>query len=68
MPIAVSVQVKDAPTLNDATHAYCPVCDCIQPAIFEALEEATIDGRYLGGDILCTVCHNVIASLYRTAR
>ena len=55
-------------TINYATHVYCPVCDRIQPAIFEPLEDVSTDGRYVGGDILCTICQNVIAILYRAAR
>jgi hypothetical protein len=47
------------------THIYCSNCEAIQPANFEPLTVDDETGCYLGGDIACTVCGLIIATLYR---
>lgn len=48
-----------------ATHAYCELCGEITPATFEPLESPSGDAIYLGGDVVCSRCRFVIATLYR---
>jgi hypothetical protein len=50
---------------NGATHVYCDTCGKIQPAEQERLEMIDVTRRFMGGDILCSVCGSIIASVYR---
>lgn len=55
---------------SEATHAYCPLCVCIQPVILEPLQPtlAHEDPReWLSGDIVCSECKIVIGTLFKGA-
>lgn len=51
----------------DASHAYCPNCKQIQPVKAEPLTNPDDSGKYRGGDIVCSVCHYIIATLFNRA-
>jgi hypothetical protein len=51
--------------MEDFTHAYCEMCDAIQPVTQESLTDPDTSGKLLGGDLLCTECRFVIATLYK---
>ena len=51
---------------DSATHVYCDTCAKIQPAEREPLDVIDISGRFLGGDLLCSVCKFVVATVYRS--
>jgi hypothetical protein len=38
------------------THAYCDVCDAIQPVAIEPLDQPDVTGRFRGGDVMCSEC------------
>lgn len=43
---------------------YCEVCDCHRPVEIEPLETDDLNkGKPPWGDIICTVCHLVIATV-----
>jgi hypothetical protein len=46
------------------THAYCDYCETIQPVKREKLENEDTSGQFEGGDILCTECPSIIATVY----
>jgi hypothetical protein len=48
----------------DFTHAYCDYCETIQPVKREKLENEDTSGQFEGGDILCTECPSIIATVY----
>jgi len=50
--------------MKDATHAFCSECNRIRKCVFEPLTAESIDGKYLGGDIVCE-CKLVVATLFR---
>lgn len=50
------------------THAYCPVCHRITPLYQEPLTNKSVCGGYLGGDLVCTKCDYIIATVYVVVR
>lgn len=46
--------------------AYCRSCAQIRPIVAEELKHPDTTGRFRGGDIVCTVCHYIICTLYET--
>jgi hypothetical protein len=51
---------------NDkATHVYCDACETIRPADQQPLDMMDQSGQFVGGDLLCGVCFNVITTVYR---
>jgi hypothetical protein len=47
------------------THVYCNTCEKIQPMDQQPLEMIDASGKFIGGDLLCRVCTNVITAVYR---
>lgn len=46
-------------------YAYCPNCRKIRLIAAEPLKSQDTTGRFLGGDLVCTVCRVIIATLYK---
>lgn len=49
------------------THAWCDICDRIQPVTIEPLTTPDTTHLYLGGDVVCDGCSCIIVTLYRKA-
>ena len=56
--------MNDLSTAMTPPSAYCGVCEAIQPVLVEPMQSPDASGRYMGGDMVCTLCKNVIATLY----
>lgn len=59
--------VKSAP-IEEATHAYCPLCVCIQPVKIELLQPSVTpeDPRiWLSGDVVCVECKIVLVTMFK---
>jgi hypothetical protein len=50
--------------MSDFTHAWCELCEKIQPVKREDLHGEDTTGKFLGGDILCTECGLVLLTVY----
>jgi len=42
---------------------YCDSCGCSQPVIVEEMKSDDLNGDKVWGDIVCSVCHLVIATV-----
>ena len=47
------------------SHAWCDSCKAVRLALFEKLSHTSLDGCYIGGDVVCGECYLVIATLYK---
>lgn len=45
------------------TKIYCEVCQETQPLLVERMSKDDLNGDKIWGDLLCSVCHFVIATL-----
>jgi len=54
----------EATTIGRMTHFYCSVCDAIRPVLFEGACHEDKSGLFVGGDVMCTVCPHIIATVY----
>ena len=51
--------------MADQNYAYCGNCQDIMPVLVEPMENESVDGAYLGGDVICTSCYGVLATMYK---
>jgi len=49
------------------THAYCENCQAIIKVFQEPRIAPSICGKFVGGDIVCEDCFNVIATVFNQA-
>jgi hypothetical protein len=46
------------------THAYCRSCKEIQPVFCEPIEFPDVSNSFVGGDIVCTKCFDILVVVY----
>jgi len=51
--------------MADQNYAYCGNCLDIMPVLVEPMENESVDGAYLGGDVICVSCYGVLATMYK---
>ena len=51
--------------MSDFSHAYCNNCSAIRSINVEELIMVSEDGKFVGGDILCKSCFNIIVTVYK---
>ena len=54
-------------TLGGWSHAYCSNCGEIQPVSVNDVGADDVSGRFVGADVICSMCNYVVATVYRLA-
>lgn len=48
--------------------AWCENCGVIQPTFLEQLANIDTTGKFVGGDVVCRICHSVVSTIYKPAK